>query len=129
MVQQTCSRPLPPSPPHPTPPSSQCFRCIFQAIPPGPHRLLVGSCAAEPTQLVEALMARGQQLSGSELVHLLTLGPAPCAEPSARWAGCGIAGGCLPECCAAHCPSELPAEGVRCGYARVSPPLPMALLR
>jgi acyl-CoA hydrolase len=53
----------------------------LQALDPGPHRILIGSGCAEPDLLVDALMARGRQLSGSELVHLLTLGPAPYVQP------------------------------------------------
>ena len=49
-------------------------------IAPGPHRILIGSGAAEPGLLVDALMARTAELSGSEIVHLLTLGAAPYVE-------------------------------------------------
>jgi acyl-CoA hydrolase/RimJ/RimL family protein N-acetyltransferase len=41
------------------------------------RRILVGSGAAEPVSLVEALVAHGDHLSDNEVVHLLTLGPAP----------------------------------------------------
>lgn len=46
------------------------------AIQPG-RRILIGSGAAEPTVLVEALVQNGGHLADNELVHLLTLGPAP----------------------------------------------------
>lgn len=45
------------------------------------ERILIGSGAAEPLALVEALCANGEHLSGNEIVHLLTLGPAPYVEP------------------------------------------------
>ena len=45
-------------------------------IRPG-RRILIGSGAAEPVSLVEALVAHGAHLSDNEIVHLLTLGPAP----------------------------------------------------
>lgn len=45
-------------------------------IKPG-RRILIGSGAAEPVSLVEALVAHGDQLADNEIVHLLTLGPAP----------------------------------------------------
>lgn len=50
-------------------------------IPPG-RRILVGSGAAEPVALVHAMVAQAPQLSDNEVVHLLTLGPAPYVEPS-----------------------------------------------
>ena len=47
------------------------------AIRPG-QRIAVGSGAAEPGALVDALVSpAGAHLSGNEIVHLLTLGPAP----------------------------------------------------
>jgi acyl-CoA hydrolase len=45
-------------------------------IRPG-RRILIGSGAAEPGSLVEALVTHGMHLSDNEIVHLLTLGPAP----------------------------------------------------
>jgi acyl-CoA hydrolase/GNAT superfamily N-acetyltransferase len=45
-------------------------------IAPG-RRILVGSGAAEPTTLVAALAEHGDHLSDNDIVHLLTLGPAP----------------------------------------------------
>ena len=53
----------------------------MQAIPPGPHRFQVGGGAAEPALLVQALVGRSVALSGSEVAHLLTLGPAPYVDP------------------------------------------------
>lgn len=52
----------------------------IRAIRPG-QRVLVGSGAAEPSRLVEALVEHGTHLSGNEIVHLLTLGPAPYVDP------------------------------------------------
>ncbi len=44
-------------------------------------RLLIGSGAAEPSTLVEALCSHGSHLRGNDIVHLLTLGPAPYVKP------------------------------------------------
>jgi acyl-CoA hydrolase/GNAT superfamily N-acetyltransferase len=49
-------------------------------IRPG-RRILIGSGAAEPLHLVEALAENGQHLADNEIVHLLTLGPAPYVRP------------------------------------------------
>lgn len=51
------------------------------------RRILIGSGAAEPTCLVAALVEHGDHLADNELVHLLTLGPAPYvrAEFAARF--------------------------------------------
>jgi acyl-CoA hydrolase/RimJ/RimL family protein N-acetyltransferase len=51
-----------------------------RAIPPG-RRILIGSGAAEPLALVEALVEHGDHLADNEVVHLLTLGPAPYVRP------------------------------------------------
>lgn len=45
------------------------------------QRVFVGSGAAEPQHLVEALSAKAAALSDTEVVHLLTLGTAPYADP------------------------------------------------
>ncbi len=45
------------------------------------HHVLVGSGAAEPQLLVEALAARRDELFDVEMLHLLTLGPAPYSGP------------------------------------------------
>lgn len=45
-------------------------------IKPG-RRILIGSGSAEPLSLVEALVSHGDHLADNEIVHLLTLGPAP----------------------------------------------------
>ena len=45
------------------------------------QRIFIGSGAAEPTTLVEALCTDGEHLPGNEIVHLLTLGPAPYVTP------------------------------------------------
>ena len=41
------------------------------------RRILIGSGAAEPTKLVEALVTHSGHLADNEIVHILTLGPAP----------------------------------------------------
>lgn len=48
---------------------------------PAGSRILIGSGAAEPTRLVESLCTHGDHLAGNEIVHLLTLGPAPYVAP------------------------------------------------
>jgi acyl-CoA hydrolase/GNAT superfamily N-acetyltransferase len=50
------------------------------AIRPG-RRILIGSGAAEPLGLVDALVQHGQHLADNEILHLLTLGPAPYVRP------------------------------------------------
>jgi acyl-CoA hydrolase/GNAT superfamily N-acetyltransferase len=45
------------------------------------RRILIGSGAAEPNQLVAALVSDGDHLADNEIVHLLTLGPAPYVAP------------------------------------------------
>ena len=55
-------------------------RAAIRAIRPG-RRILIGSGAAEPIRLVSALVEDGAHLSDNELVHLLTLGPAPYVRP------------------------------------------------
>src|SRR6185295_19942195 len=49
-------------------------------IPAG-RRILIGSGAAEPVSLVSALVRDAPQCADNEIVHLLTLGPAPYVEP------------------------------------------------
>jgi acyl-CoA hydrolase len=49
-------------------------------IPPR-KRILIGSGAAEPGHLVEAMVAHGGHLEGNEVVHLMTLGSAPYVQP------------------------------------------------
>ena len=51
-----------------------------RSIRPG-RRILIGSGAAEPLQLVDALANDGAHLTDNEIVHLLTLGPAPYVRP------------------------------------------------
>src|SRR5688572_29459079 len=53
------------------------------AIAPG-TRILIASGAAEPSFLVQSLVEHGRHLSGNEIVHLLTLGPAPYVQPEMR---------------------------------------------
>ncbi len=48
-------------------------------IESGRH-LFVGSGAAEPQRLVEALVRRAERLFGTEIVHIMTLGTAPYVE-------------------------------------------------
>jgi len=50
-------------------------------IHPG-HRVFIGTGCAEPTVLVAAMTARSGELTGVELVQLITKGQAPYAEPS-----------------------------------------------
>jgi acyl-CoA hydrolase/RimJ/RimL family protein N-acetyltransferase len=45
------------------------------------RRILIGSGAAEPARLVEAMVARAEHFADNEVVHLLTLGPAPYVRP------------------------------------------------
>jgi acyl-CoA hydrolase/GNAT superfamily N-acetyltransferase len=45
------------------------------------RRILIGSGAAEPTRLVGSLVTHGEHLADNEIVHLLTLGPAPYVQP------------------------------------------------
>lgn len=52
-------------------------------VRPG-RRILIGSGAAEPVSLVAALIHHGEHLSDNEIVHLLTLGPAPYVKPEFR---------------------------------------------
>jgi acyl-CoA hydrolase len=48
---------------------------------PARKRILIGSGAAEPSSLVEAMVAHGNHLEGNEVVHLMTLGSAPYVQP------------------------------------------------
>jgi acyl-CoA hydrolase/GNAT superfamily N-acetyltransferase len=45
------------------------------------QRIFIGSGAAEPVSLVEALVAHGEHLADNDVVHLLTLGAAPYTRP------------------------------------------------
>jgi acyl-CoA hydrolase/GNAT superfamily N-acetyltransferase len=58
----------------------------MQRIRPG-RRILIGSGAAEPVTLVGALATHGGHLADNDIVHLLTLGPAPyvAAELASRF--------------------------------------------
>jgi acyl-CoA hydrolase/GNAT superfamily N-acetyltransferase len=51
-----------------------------RAIPPG-RRILIGSGAAEPSVLVDAMVEHGEHLADNEVVHLMTLGRAPYVAP------------------------------------------------
>ncbi|HSF40914.1 MAG TPA: acetyl-CoA hydrolase/transferase C-terminal domain-containing protein [Thermoanaerobaculia bacterium] len=44
-------------------------------------RILIGSGAAEPGRLVDAMVSHGDHLEGNEIVHLMTLGSAPYVQP------------------------------------------------
>jgi acyl-CoA hydrolase len=54
-----------------------------RAIRPG-RRILIGSGAAEPISLVEALCTHGGHLADNEIIHILTLGPAPYVDPGMK---------------------------------------------
>lgn len=45
------------------------------------QRIYLGGGAAVPQRLVDALVARAAELRGVEILHVLTFGPAPYAEP------------------------------------------------
>jgi acyl-CoA hydrolase/GNAT superfamily N-acetyltransferase len=50
----------------------------IRALRPG-RRIFIGSGAAQPLALVDAMVRYGTQLADNEVVHILTLGPAPYA--------------------------------------------------
>ncbi|MFQ5504442.1 MAG: GNAT family N-acetyltransferase [Planctomycetota bacterium] len=50
-------------------------------IPRGKH-IFIGSGAAQPVSLVEALSRRASYFSDNTIVHLMTLGPAPYVDPA-----------------------------------------------
>jgi acyl-CoA hydrolase/GNAT superfamily N-acetyltransferase len=52
------------------------------AVQSGDH-VFIGSGAAEPQKLVEALVKRANRVFGAEIMHIMTLGIAPYAEP--KW--------------------------------------------
>src|SRR6185437_12018597 len=45
------------------------------------RRIFIGSGAAEPSVLVDAMVTHGAHLADNEIVHLMTLGPAPYVAP------------------------------------------------
>lgn len=49
------------------------------------QRIFMQGAAATPTPLIEALVARGEELRDVEITHLHTYGPTPYTDP--RWAG------------------------------------------
>jgi acyl-CoA hydrolase len=55
-------------------------RDAIRRIEPG-QSIFVGSGAAEPTALVEALVEHGDHLADNPILHILTLGPAPYVRP------------------------------------------------
>jgi acyl-CoA hydrolase len=60
--------------------AEEALKCVRSG-----HHVLVGSGASEPQVLVRALAAKGEHLSHTEVLHLLTLGAAPYAD--ARFEG------------------------------------------
>lgn len=48
------------------------------------RRVFIGSGAAEPRLLVRALAERGQELSDTQITHILTLGVAPYTDPKLK---------------------------------------------
>jgi acyl-CoA hydrolase len=52
----------------------------IRLLRPG-HRIFIGSGAAQPVALVDAMVGYGRHLADNEVVHILTLGPAPYATP------------------------------------------------
>lgn len=52
-------------------------------LQPG-SRVFIGSGAAEPQTLVRALTERGHEIVDTEIIHLMTLGSAPYADPEFR---------------------------------------------
>ena len=55
----------------------------IRRIPRG-KRIFIGSGAAEPVGLVEEMVAQYQRFADNPILHLMTLGPAPYAEPEYR---------------------------------------------
>jgi len=55
----------------------------IRLIPPG-RRILIGSGAAQPLSLVQAMVSDGYHLADNEIVHMLTLGPAPYVAPELK---------------------------------------------
>jgi 4-hydroxybutyrate CoA-transferase len=52
----------------------------LQAIRPG-NRVFIGSACGEPQELVRAMTEFGDRLDDTEVIHVLTLGVAPYAQP------------------------------------------------
>ena len=52
----------------------------IRMIPAG-QRILIGSGAAEPNELVSGMVEHGTHLADNDIVHLMTLGPAPYVQP------------------------------------------------
>ncbi|MCK4871548.1 MAG: GNAT family N-acetyltransferase [Phycisphaerales bacterium] len=46
------------------------------------QRVFIGSGCAEPQELVKALVARGESLADTQIIHILTLGTAPYVDPT-----------------------------------------------
>lgn len=60
-------------------------RKALSHVRPG-HRVFVGTGCGEPVALVKALVAKAGELSNVEIIHLLTKGSAPYADP--KYADC-----------------------------------------
>ena len=77
-----CQSHLPSSAPSPTPRGERAGRLLttpeqaVRALRPG-RRSFIGSAAAEPSRLVQAMVDAAWQLSDNELLQLMTVGPAP----------------------------------------------------
>jgi len=52
----------------------------LKAIRPG-NRVFIGSACGEPQELARAMTEFGDRLEDTEVIHVLTLGVAPYAEP------------------------------------------------
>ncbi len=55
-------------------------KAAIRLIQPG-RRIMIGSHACEPNQLVHALVEHGDHLADNEIMHLMTLGQAPYVKP------------------------------------------------
>jgi len=65
--------------------STWCELAEAVALVESGQRIFVQGAAATPTPLLEALVARGDELRDVEIIHLHTYGPTPYTD--ARWAG------------------------------------------
>src|SRR5258707_14490398 len=59
-------------------------KTAVQVVESGNRVYLHGRCST-PTPLIEALVARGEELQDVELLSTLSFGPVPCTDP--RWVG------------------------------------------
>ena len=81
----------------------------IRLVPPG-RRILIGSGAAEPAALVEALAKDGEHLADNEIVHLLTLGPAPYVAPELAARASGTRRSSSARTCARPCKRGAPTS-------------------